>query len=240
MTRTAQTFSKAIAWGVHIFSASGLLAGFMAVLAINAKNWRAAMAWLFAALLIDGIDGTLARKFKVAEALPQVDGKTIDYVVDFANYAIIPAYFFYMAELVSPAWNLPLTFVILLVSAVYYGKAGMVSADYYFVGFPVMWNMVVFFLIFIFSFGHFGNALIIIFFAALHFVPLKFAYPSRATRFKTLTMVFTVIILLAMITAVWLYPLVPLWLKFTACACLVYFGGLALLDTFQWQKHARE
>ena len=48
---------KSLAWSVHIFTASGLLAGFMAILAVQAHNWRAAMFWLLACLVIDGIDG---------------------------------------------------------------------------------------------------------------------------------------------------------------------------------------
>jgi phosphatidylcholine synthase len=232
MSHSYTTLDKALAWSVHIFSTSGILAGFMAILAINAKNWRAAMAWLFVTLFIDGIDGTFARKFKVTEVLPDMSGKTIDNIIDFATYAIIPAYFFYMAELVDPAWNLPMTFLILFVSTIYYGKEGMVSEDYYFIGFPVMWNVVVFYLIFIFSLNAFGNAAIIIIFAILHFVPIKFAYPSRATRLKTLTIIFTTIMLLSMLLAVWLYPNVPAWLKWIAIGSLAYFGILAIVDTF--------
>ena len=233
MNQSDKISDKILAWGVHLFTASGLLAGFMAILAIGAKNWRSAMAWLLVALLIDGLDGTFARKFKVSKTLPNINGKTIDYVIDFATYAIIPAYFFYAAELVSLTWNLPLTFLILLVSAIYYGKEGMVSDDYYFIGFPVMWNVVIFYLIFIFSLGIWGNAFIIIIFSILHFVPIKFAYPSRAIHLKALTIGFTGLMLIIMPVAVWLYPNVPVWLKWVAIGNLAYFGVLAVFDTFR-------
>ncbi len=65
------------------------------------------MAWLLVALLIDGIDGTLARVFKVKEVLPNVSGKTIDTVVDFTNYAVVPAYFFYAAAIGRPVSQPP-------------------------------------------------------------------------------------------------------------------------------------
>jgi len=232
MNQQYDLIDKALAWSVHLFTASGLLAGFMAILAINASDWRGAMFWLLIALVIDGIDGTFARKFKVTEVLPNMSGKTIDYVIDFATYAIIPAYFFYMAELVMPGWNLPLTFLILLVSAIYYGKEGMVSDDYYFIGFPVLWNMVVFYLIFVLSMPLWANAAIIIIIAILHFLPIKFAYPSQASRLKTLTIIISAIILIAMPMIVWYYPNVPDWLKWIAIGNLAYFGGLALFDTF--------
>ncbi len=236
MNSQYNTLDKALAWSVHIFTASGLLAGFMAILAINAKDWRSAMFWLLVALVIDGVDGTFARKFRVTEVLPNMSGKTIDYVIDFATYAIIPAYFFYMANLVPPSWNLPLTFLILLVSAIYYGKEGMVSEDYYFIGFPVLWNMVVFYLVFVLSLPFWGNAAIVILFSILHFLPVKFAYPSQASRLKNLTLMVSLIILLAMPLIVWFYPNVPAWLKWIALGNLAYFGGLAVIDTFIKKK----
>ena len=58
MNQQYNLVDKALAWSVHIFTASGLLAGFMAILAINASDWRGAMFWLLVALVIDGIDGT--------------------------------------------------------------------------------------------------------------------------------------------------------------------------------------
>ncbi len=233
MANSFSNFQKAIAWGVHLFSASGLLAGFMAILAITEKNWRSAMAWLLVCLLIDGIDGTFARKFRVKEVLPKVNGATIDHVVDFATYAIIPAYFFYAADLVDPFLHLPLAFLIMLVSAIYYGKEGMVSDDYYFIGFPVMWNLVIFYLVFIFSLPAWANAAVIIICAILHFVPIKFAYPSRATRLKTMTIGFSVLLMLIMPIVVWFYPAVPVWLRFLATGNLLYFVVLAAFDTFR-------
>ncbi|MEZ5345663.1 MAG: hypothetical protein R2681_08930 [Pyrinomonadaceae bacterium] len=232
----ADSFSgteKILAWSVHVFSASGLIAGFMAILAIADKNFRAAMAWLLLCLFIDGVDGTLARRFRVKEILPNVDGSNIDYVVDFTTYAVIPAYFFFAAELVDPNINLPLAFLILLVSAVYYGIKGMVSEDFYFVGFPVMWNVVVFYLFFIFAFPGWVNAAIIVILAVLHFVPIKFAYPSRATRFRKLTAVFSILLMVIMPLAVWLYPAVPVWLKILAALNLAYFAVLAVIDTLR-------
>jgi phosphatidylcholine synthase len=232
MNHPPSLLEKSLAWGVHVFTASGLLAGFMAMLAVNGKDFRLAMAWLLIALLIDGVDGTFARKFRTKQVLPKISGKTMDYIIDFANYAIVPAYFFYMAELVTPVWNLPLTFLILLVSAIYYGINGMVSDDYYFIGFPVMWNVVVFYLVFIFDLSAAGNAVLIVFFSVLHFVPVKFAYPSRAIRLKRITLIFTVIIMCVMPLAVWFYPEVPVWVKWAAVGSLAYFGILAVIDTF--------
>ncbi|MCB0631816.1 MAG: CDP-alcohol phosphatidyltransferase family protein [Saprospiraceae bacterium] len=223
--------AKFLAWCVHAFTASGLLSAFMAILAIDEGNFRTAMLWLFLCQIIDGVDGTFARIFRVKEVLPGVSGSTIDYVIDFATYAIIPAYFFYRAELVPEPWSLYLTFLILLVSALYYGVDKMVSDEMHFIGFPVMWNMVVLFLYFIFDLSALGNALLIVFFAILHFIPIKFAYPSRARRFKWLILGNTVLFLLAVLGAVWWYPKAPGLMTWTAIVTVSIYGILAVIET---------
>lgn len=225
--------TKVLAWSVHLFTASGLLAAFMAILAIDAGDFRAAMLWLFLCQIIDGVDGTFARWFRVGEVLPGVKGQNIDYVIDFATYAIIPAYFFYQAELVPHPWGLYLAFLVLIVSALYYGIDNMVSDDMHFVGFPVMWNMVALFLYFIFDLSALGNALLVIIFAILHFVPIKFAYPSRARRFKWLILTITVLFLGAVFAAVWLYPQRSLLVWWISVLTASGYGLLALWETFK-------
>lgn len=223
---------KALAWSVHVFTASGLLAGFMAILAINTQDWRMCMAWLVLCQIIDGIDGTFARIFRVKEVLPHIDGKTIDYVIDFATYAIIPAYLFYEAQLVDDAWRFPCTALILLVSALYYGKSGMVSEDMYFIGFPVMWNMVMFYMIFVFDFSSMQNVLSVLFIAILHFVPIKFVYPSQGKRFKWLTISVTLAFILSAALVLYLYPQTNDWAKGIAIFTGLYYGVMAIYNTW--------
>lgn len=232
MSNQYSILQKSFAWSVHIFTASGLIAGFLAVLAIHQQDWRVATFWMLLTLVIDGVDGTFARMANVKEVLPGIDGKTIDYVIDFCTYAIIPTYFFYNAGLVIDSWALPLSVVILLVSSIYYGMDGMVSDDYYFIGFPVMWNMVMFFLFFVTDFSSLGNAAVIIFLAALHFLPIKFVYPSRAPRMQKTTILMTVIMLVTLIAAVFIYPAKQTWLTVLSCMSLAYFGLLAIYDTY--------
>lgn len=222
---------KTLAWAVHIFTASGMVAGFMAILAINEKDWREAMFWLILCLIIDGIDGTFARMFKVKEVLPFMDGKTMDFVVDIATYAIIPAYFFHEADLVAESWKLPCTALILLVSVIYYGKDGMVSGDNYFIGFPVLWNLVVFYLVFVFQASETTNLVLIVVFSILHFIPIKFAYPSRGARFRIPTLLFSVLFFVVMIAITYLYPERNGLLTFGAWLCGLYFGMLAVYNT---------
>ena len=56
---------KLRAFLVHVFTASGLIPMMLAVDAIWRDDARLALIWLGIAMLIDGLDGPLARRFAV-------------------------------------------------------------------------------------------------------------------------------------------------------------------------------
>jgi len=224
---------KCMAYLVHAFTASGLIAGFLAVLAINQEDWRLAMIYLVVALVIDGIDGTFARLVKVKEVLPKIDGKTIDYVVDFVNYAVVPTYFLYMAGMFPVSLAIPCTALILLVSAIYYGKEGMVSDDFCFIGFPVLWNLTAFYLYFVLDFSLAGNVFVVFILAVLHFIPIKIPYPSQSTRWKTLTIIMTILGIIIYAAILYFYPQNNNILTILAILVLLYFAVLSLVETFR-------
>lgn len=219
------------AWLVNLFTASGIVAAFYSVVFISDHDFRNAMWLLFLCLLIDGVDGTFARIFQSAEALPWIDGKTIDQIVDFTTYAFVPTYMMYEAEIFSPAARPFAVSLMLFISAIYYGKKGMVTADYHFVGFPVLWNFVAFYLVFLSRENHTFNFCVILFFAALHFVPLKFAYPSRSTIlfYPTLAMALTCVA--SCLGILYSHPVVPPWLIGVSLGTVGYFAVLAVWVT---------
>lgn len=218
------------AWSVHLFTASGIVFAFLALLAVENGNWVELFYWLLLCLFIDGIDGTFARIFRVKEVLPNVNGTNIDFVIDFITYAFIPAYFFYNAVEVPEGWSLPLTFLILMVSAVYYGIEGMVSDDKFFVGFPVMWNVAMFYIYFVFQGNEMTTAIIVIALSILHFLPIKFVYPSQASRFFWPTLLFTIMIFVSMIGILWLWPN-PGIFYWMAWIPIIYYGIMAFYNT---------
>lgn len=222
---------KLLAWSVHVFTASGIVFAFLALLASQRHDWRAAAFWLFVCLVIDGVDGTFARRFRVTEVLPFMDGKMIDTVVDFTTYAFIPAYIFYEAGLAPPGWSLPCVAAMLLAAALYYGKEGMISDDYRFVGFPVLWNVFVFYLLFVFQLPQWLNAVLAFVFAVLHFVPLRFAYPSRMGRYQSLSLAVSLLAFAATVWIIWTYPQRSTPANGMAIGAAVYFLVLALWET---------
>lgn len=205
----------------------------MAIISVDQKDWRGCFLWLFVCFIIDSVDGTFARKLKVKEILPNMDGKNIDYIIDFASYALIPAFFFYKAEMVSAQLMLPTLAIILLSSALYYGKEGMVEDEQYFIGFPVLWNFVVFFQFFVFDNHQLLNFISVIILGILHFVPLKFAYPSRSKRYFLSHLFFSVFGLIGALALLINYPESNILFVVGTVVSAVYFFGFAVFDTLK-------
>jgi phosphatidylcholine synthase len=90
-----------LAWGVHLFTASGAVIAALALLAIIQERWETAGLLMLAALFIDSVDGTLARRVGVAEVVPRIDGRRLDDVVDFLGYAIVPTVFLLALNVVA-------------------------------------------------------------------------------------------------------------------------------------------
>jgi phosphatidylcholine synthase len=119
-----------------------------------------------------------------------------------------------------------------MVSALYYGKEGMVEDEQYFIGFPVLWNMAIFYLVFVFQFNSLGNILMVITLSILHFVPVKAAYPSRSKQFKKMNILVSAITIFTMLLVVYWYPERQVWASWIMIFCVVYFSVLSVYETY--------
>ena len=230
---------KGIAWAVHAFTTCGIVLGFLALVAVLKNDPVAAFMWLGLALFVDGIDGTLARKARVLEYTPNVDGRTLDNVIDFFTYVAVPALMVYWFDMVPDAWglNIAAAACIMAVSCYTFANTGMKSGDYYFVGFPALWNIVV--LYFYILGTHWTiNLATIAALSVLTFVPVKFVHPLRVTDWREITIPMTVLwaaMSLALILsskdhAAW--GTIE-WIELMAwIAASFYFAGISLWRTF--------
>jgi phosphatidylcholine synthase len=190
---------KGVAWAVHAFTTCGIVLGFLALVAVLKNDPVAAFMWLGLALFVDGVDGTLARKARVLEYTPNVDGRTLDNVIDYFTYVAVPAlmvYWFNMTPLdfgfSGQTWSLISAAAIMAVSCYTFANVGMKSDDYYFVGFPAIWNVVVMYF-FILQTGPITNLITIAALCVLTFVPVKFVHPLRVTDWRPITIPMTVL-----------------------------------------------
>ena len=180
------------AWGVHALTGSGAILGFLALISILNNDQTGAFLWLGLALLVDGIDGTLARRVGVEEKAPHLDGIILDSIVDYLNYVINPALMIYWFQLVPNGFEIIMPAIIFGVSLYTFINVNMKTDDYYFRGFPAIWNIVVLYF-FILGSNVWINLIVIIILSILTFIPLKFVHPLRVKSYRNLTIFFTVI-----------------------------------------------
>ena len=183
---------KLAAWAVHGFTGSGAVLGFLAIISILNNDATGAFLWLGLALLVDGIDGTLARKLDVNIQTPNIDGTILDSVIDYLNYVIIPSLMIYWFQMVPAGLEIILPSAIFLVSLYTFANLQMKTEDYYFRGFPAVWNIVVLYF-FILGTHNYINVVVIIFCLILTFLPVKFVHPLRVKELRNLTIFVTII-----------------------------------------------
>ena len=176
------------AFGVHILTASGAFFAFLSLVATAEKDFRLAFLWLGVALLVDGVDGPLARKLEVQKWWPHWSGDMIDSVIDYVTYVMIPAFALYQSGLMGRYFSFTAAAIIVITSAIYYADTRMKTEDYGFKGFPVCWNMVVFTL-FIVSPSEILSFIVVVVTAALTFLPVIFVHPVRVKIMRIPTLI---------------------------------------------------
>lgn len=181
------TAPQAKAFSVHLLTASGSFLAFLSLVAASELRWPAMFWWLGLALLVDGIDGPIARKLQVKEVLPNWSGDMLDNVIDYVTYVLIPAFALYQRGFMGEGLSFLSAAIIVISSAVYYADTGMKTRENFFRGFPVVWNMVVFTL-FVAEPGEWVSFGVVLICAVFTFLPVNFLHPVRVRRLRTLNL----------------------------------------------------
>lgn len=177
------------AWAVHLYTASGAVWALLALEAIGRDAYAAAFAWMSLAMLIDCTDGTLARRVRVKEVLPQFDGSKLDDIVDYLNYVLVPIVLICRAGLLpGSSFALFVAALPLLASAYGFCESEAKTQDHFFTGFPSYWNVVALYL-FVLDWPGWVNAAILVVLSVLVFVPIRYLYPSRTATLRSVTYV---------------------------------------------------
>jgi phosphatidylcholine synthase len=221
------------AWAVHAYTASGaVLALLMVHFAYQGEVER--VLWLFlVAMVVDGTDGMLARRFRVKVVVPQVDGALLDNIVDYLTYAFAPMVLLWaIGALPDGAWGGVVAAVPLLASCYQFTQSNAKTEDHFFVGFPSYWNVVAFYVVVLELDTAVTTGLLLVF-AVLVFVPVKYLYPSRTETLWYLNMALATLwlVLFGAITAS--LPDAPLVLVLLSLGYLAYYVALSLWLTFR-------
>jgi phosphatidylcholine synthase len=175
------------AFSVHILTALGAGVALLALLEAVREHWANMFAWLGVALVIDGIDGPLARRFNVVRLQPNWSGEVLDLVVDFVTYVFVPAYAITASHLLLPVAAPILGVGIVVSSALYFADRRMKTADNHFRGFPALWNAAAFYL-FLLHLPPVLSTLAVAVLIALTFAPFHVLHPVRVVRLRWLTL----------------------------------------------------
>ena len=223
---------------MHLYTASGSVLGLLIVLAAFEGDVEAAL-WLgLATLFIDGTDGMLARRFRVKETIPWFDGARLDDIVDYLTYVFAPIVLLWTTgQLPEGAIGWAVAALPLLASCYQFCRVDAKTSDHFFLGFPSYWNIVAFYVI-VLELGDLGTGVLIVVFAVLVFVPIRYVYPSRTRALQGLTLTLTLVWLIAYAVLVVQLPDPNAWVIAASLAYVAYYWGLSLWMT-AWGAHAR-
>ncbi len=176
-----------LAFSVHLFTATGAVFALFAMLAAGDQNWSVMFLWLLGALIIDGIDGPLARHFNVKKYAANWDGALLDLIIDYLTYVFIPAYALTKSGLL-PEWEGWIAAIVIIITGVvYFSDTRMKTADASFSGFPGCWNMVMLVLFALWP-PAWISMIVIAVLALAQFFSLKFVHPVRTLRWRPLSL----------------------------------------------------
>jgi phosphatidylcholine synthase len=193
------------ALSVHLLTATGAVLSMFAMLAAVEEKWSLMFLWLVLALIVDGIDGPLARRYEVDKNWPTYDGVLLDLIIDYLTYVFIPAYALFKSGLL-PGWTGWIAIIFIVYgSVIYFADTRMKTKDKSFAGFPACWNMVVLVLFAVAPSKVLILAIVIALSAAM-FSNLKFIHPTRTKRWRNVSL-----------------PVSLAWVVFAAWAAIVNF-----------------
>ena len=179
---------RAAAFSVHVFTALGAGVALLALLEAVREHWSAMFAWLGVALLIDAIDGPVARRLDVVRLQPNWSGDVLDLVVDFVTYVFVPAYAITAGGLLLPLAAPLLGIGVTVSGALYFADRRMKSPDNHFRGFPGLWNIAAFYL-FLLRWPPALSSLLVATLIVATFLPFHVIHPFRVARLRWLTLI---------------------------------------------------
>jgi phosphatidylcholine synthase len=234
------------AYAVHVFTASGVVFALLAADEAAAPNPQPKLVFLYLAIqvVIDALDGPMARAVHIKTRAARIDGRTIDDIVDYLTYTFIPLLLVWRMGWVPETGGAGGWWVAPAMVASLFGFANTAAKDEqggFFLGFPSYWNIIAFYCgIWYAMFGPAGawlNAAVIVALTVLTVLPVRFIYPNLAPRPWKLPTMIGALVWLVLIAWMWRhYPTPPRWLMW---ASLIYPAFYIVLSAWLDVKSRR-
>jgi phosphatidylcholine synthase len=194
--------SRRAGYVIHLMTASGAVAGLLALQAVFDDRWRAALLWLIVCQVLDGLDGPIARRFDVTIHAPLIDGHILDLVVDYVTCVVVPVALLARLELLPQHYETLVAGTIFLSSALWFARTDQETEDHWFNGFPAVWNLVVPTLL---IFGSSSKVVMIVSLVLCASQLTKFKIPHlvRVAEFRKITLPLTIVYLVDLTILSW-------------------------------------
>ncbi len=224
------------AWAVHGFTTLGIVAAMLALRDVLTGHPDYAILWLLITLLIDGVDGPIARALEVQKRVPRIDGFTLDLIIDYVTCVIVPATFMYEFKVVPQTnFGIAVLCVLVFTSAIWFARRDMMGEDYWFHGYPAAWNLVAP-VMFLLEARTSTGAVITLVLSVLSLTNMPFPHLMRAKFMRLPTVVVTLFWIGAIIAGTFAYPGHP-WI---VRPILILGGGYFVALSFtKWAMDAR-
>ena len=213
---------------VHAYTASGAVLALAMTTSIINGRVRLAFLLMIVATVVDGTDGVLARRARVKEMAPELDGARLDDIVDYLTFVFVPALLLIRAGLLPRGLDLPVAAAMLLSSAYGFSAVDAKTEDYFFTGFPSYWNIAALYL----YVGHLPaavNAGILLLLSALVFVRIGYVYPTRTPVLRGLTIALCVLWTVMIGATVAMLPNPPAPLVAASLMFPIYYAVLSFV-----------
>lgn len=221
-----------LAWAIHALTASGVLLGAAGLEAVVRGHPRTAIVYLIAAMIVDGIDGPIARAARVQDALPGMDGNILDLVVDYLTCVVLPVAFMAYFHAFPSGWTVILCAAILFTAVLWFARTELMTEDHWFRGFPAIWNLVAptFFLL---RSPQWVNIVVTIALCVLTLTDVKFVHPMQVRHRRVVNITVTALWLIAMLWQTLAWPTEILPLQVVLLAAPAWFAIITIERTLR-------
>jgi phosphatidylcholine synthase len=226
---TCTTAQRGRAWAVHGFTALGIVAAMIALRDVLTGHPNYAIIWLLVTLLIDGVDGPIARALMVSERVPRIDGFVLDLVIDYVACVIVPATFMYEFKVVPQNnFGIAVLCVMVFTSAIWFARKDMMTEENWFRGFPAAWNLVAP-LMFLMEARTAVGAVITLVLSVLSLTNMPFPHVLRAQYLRPVTVFFMLVWITGLAIGTFQYPHHPHIVRILLYIGSIYFVVLAII-----------
>jgi phosphatidylcholine synthase len=215
------------AWLVHGFTTLGIVAAMLGLRDVLVGKPDYAMVWLLLTLLIDGVDGPIARALEVERRVPRIDGFLLDLIIDYVTCVVVPACFMYQFHVVPHNnFGIAVLCVMVFTSAIWFARKDMMTEDNWFRGFPAAWNLIAP-VMFLLEARTWVGALITLVLSALCLTNMPYPHIARARFARPYTIAGTVCMIGGISIGTLVYPKHYEFVRVMLYLGSAYFVGLA-------------